>query len=109
MNYMTDGSIWLVNVRDPEESLHFMNLPINSQIYSYHLEDDHTVTLEEAYRRGNHFSVEVNQVGTWTRKGGLLMTKVPLWVRRQNLTGVTLRTASKHVRTFLIAFDGINM
>ncbi len=94
---MTSDSVWLLNVANPEENLHFMKLAINSQVYSYHLADQDTIVMEEAYRRAVNFSIEVNKVGYWTRQTRLLMTEVPIWERRQNLSGVTFRTASAHV------------
>ena len=111
MGYMNSGVMWFVFCKDcvnttkNENSLASTYLPnatigIDSTFYVFgkpklDAEGVSTVKILEAYKLMNHWKRK--QWAIWDSIYGLEVTRVTIWERRGNLTGVILRCASANV------------
>ncbi len=87
---------WLIKSRTPALVFQAVQLRIDSHIYVYEAEGD-TFRVNEVFRVGPDFPLNVQLAYVWSQNTGLVGTHVNLWDRRSNLQGLTITAASKHV------------
>lgn len=89
-----------------ENEYHNLSLAINSEVYYFDKDTNGNLTIGEAYRKGSDFDATVVDFGNWTN-GRLEVDEWVKWERRKNLTGITIRTVSKTVRSNPLRGDSI--
>ena len=82
--------IWLIMDLDMSIFGVKVNFPINSQVYSFHGNEE-IFTLYEVYSISPLTSNTIQSYGTWSKEDGLSTSSVPLEERRSDLGGLVLQ------------------
>ena len=88
----TDKSYWMLDISPIDSVLtakHLMqNLPVNindNVLWYLSHTDDNTVTLWDVYRIHKSMSLNVLELGMWSKSKGLSIYQGPKWSRRKDL------------------------
>ena len=117
MGYMNKGVMWFASCKDCDSAIPDNNMPqnflpnatigIDSTFYVYSFPVDNSketiIKIFEAYMLMNEWKKK--EWGVWSSVYGLEVTKVMIWERRGDLTGVVLRCASASVSISNLPFD----
>jgi len=99
----TDSSraIWL-QFLDTNTSLELfftdINIPFDCQFLVAQPQSDHVVVLTEVYRVSPTLPLQTYRFGNWTAGGGLTWPSQGLYMRRNNLKGLTIPGTRIRVR-----------
>ena len=101
-------SVWFVDgtLSDLNPNL---NLSLNSNFYMFKVHPNH-VTILEVYKKSNTLPFTSQLWGFWTPVSGLLYNEAFNYIRRRDLSGVTIRIGALPYRphTELTAISGSN-
>ena len=103
LGLVNPSNIWLI--QNSQENLPAnINLEINSQVFTFNQD----FSLDEVYKvQEFDQNIKRNMIGEWSPEEGLKMTRVPIWERRKDLTGVEVVAATLKVNQIQSNLDNI--
>ncbi len=103
LGLVNPSNIWLI--QNSQENLPAnINLEINSQVFTFNQD----FSLDEVYKvQEFDQNIKRNTIGEWSPEEGLKMTRVPIWERRKDLTGVEVVAATLKVNQIQSNLDNI--
>ncbi len=103
LGLVNPSNIWLI--QNSQENLPAnINLEINSQVFTFNQD----FSLDEVYKvQEFDQNIKRNMIGEWSPEEGLKMTRVPIWERRKDLTGVKVVAATLKVNQIQSNLDNV--
>ena len=102
---MNHEVVWLAELYNPQQSLQFLGLDLNSQFYVYQYLSNGKILVQEAFKISvDDQDLVVQPIGSWSATKSLTMTISNFWLRRSNLQGKMFSGATILVRACLSIF-----
>ena len=104
-----DGDFtWLVKSATSLKSFQNLPLRLDSKFFAFE-NDGGVVKIREIFKISPDLELSSNMVYLWHPKSGLIRNKKEIWQRRNDLKGLALKAAIKHVSSAQRLYQGFNI
>lgn len=97
--YLDTDAQWFVKVDSyfiPTNSSH-LKLRLNSRVYRFNFLKEDVLAITEVYKVSTDAQLTISPIGLWNINYGFVLTDLPIWERRQNLSELTLQVTTGSV------------